>query len=50
MAKRQVAPPPKSDDPEPSEYGAFEELTKKLLTVSKKDLDDARKREEAEKR
>jgi hypothetical protein len=28
------------------EYDAFEDLTRKLLTVSKKDLDEARAREE----
>jgi len=41
-------PKPKADDA--SEYGAFEDLTRKLLTVSKKDLDEARERKEAEKR
>jgi hypothetical protein len=33
-----------------SEYDAFEDLTRKLLSVSKTDLDEAREREEAEKR
>jgi hypothetical protein len=32
------------------EYDAFEQLTKELLKVSKKDLDEARAKEQADKR
>jgi hypothetical protein len=48
MAKRPADPEPQQTPD--SEYDAFEELTRKLLSVSKKDLDEAREREEAEKR
>jgi len=44
MAKRQATPKP-SDASASSEYDAFEKLTKDLLTVSKKDLDEAKARE-----
>ena len=36
-----------ASEPELSEYDKFEDLTKKLLQVSKKELDDARAREHA---
>ena len=45
--------PPETTDvpwppqPDEGEYDAFEGLTRKLLTVTKKDLDDARAREQA---
>jgi hypothetical protein len=41
---------PEADPEQTSEYDAFEDLTRKLLSVSKTDLDEAREREDAEKR
>ena len=43
------APTDNEPPPDGTEYDAFEDLTRKLLAVSKKDLDEARAREDAEK-
>jgi hypothetical protein len=50
MAKRPPAEANPASPESSDEDDAFEELTRKLLTVSKKDLDEAREREEADKR
>jgi hypothetical protein len=42
-------PPVEHSDEPASEYDAFEKLTKDLLTVGKKQLDDAVAREKAKK-
>ncbi len=49
MAKRQAPTKDESAHSESSEYERFEELARRLLKVSKKDLDEARAREDADK-